>query len=108
MAISTDDAEASDFQLMNSLAADWDTLGWLYFHAQDYHAAKLYLEAAWELSQASLIGEHLVETLRQLERIALDIKVRDTVIYGKYSGTSYTLDGEEVIIIKASDVLARL
>src|ERR1700693_3594867 len=34
------------------------------------------------------------------ERIALDIKVRDTVIYGKYSGTSYTLDGEEVIIIK--------
>jgi|SRR4029077_2931908 chaperonin GroES len=42
------------------------------------------------------------------ERIALDIKVRDTVIYGKYSGTSYTLDGEEVIIIKASDVLAKL
>jgi tetratricopeptide (TPR) repeat protein len=66
MAISTDDAEASDFQLMNSLAADWDTLGWLYFRAQDYHAAKLYLEAAWELSQASLIGEHLVETLQKL------------------------------------------
>ena len=42
------------------------------------------------------------------ERIPLDIKVGDTVIYGKYSGTSYTLDGEEVIIIKASDVLAKL
>jgi chaperonin GroES len=42
------------------------------------------------------------------ERIPTDIKVGDTVIYGKYSGTSYTLDGEEVIIIKASDVLARL
>jgi chaperonin GroES len=42
------------------------------------------------------------------ERIAMDIKVGDTVIYGKYSGTSFTLDGEEVIIIKASDVLAKL
>ena len=42
------------------------------------------------------------------ERITMDIKVGDTVIYGKYSGTSFTLDGEEVIIIKASDVLARL
>jgi len=42
------------------------------------------------------------------ERIPMDLKVGDTVIYGKYSGTSYTLDGEEVIIIKASDVLAKL
>ena len=42
------------------------------------------------------------------ERIPTDIKVGDTVIYGKYSGTSYTLDGDEVIIIKASDVLAKL
>ena len=42
------------------------------------------------------------------ERIVMDIEVGDTVVYGKYSGTSYTLEGEEVIIIKASDVLATL
>lgn len=42
------------------------------------------------------------------ERIAMDIAVGDTVIYGKYNGTSYSLEGEEVIIIKASDVLAKL
>ena len=42
------------------------------------------------------------------ERIAMDLKVGDTVVYGKYSGTSFTLEGEEVIIIKASDVLATL
>ena len=42
------------------------------------------------------------------ERIPVDLKVGDAVIYGKYSGTQYTLDGEEVIIIKASDVLAKL
>ncbi|HEY3934618.1 MAG TPA: co-chaperone GroES [Gemmatimonadales bacterium] len=41
-------------------------------------------------------------------RVPLDIKVGDKVIYGKYSGTPFTIDGEEVMIIKASDVLAKL
>ena len=41
-------------------------------------------------------------------RIPVDLKVGDQVIYGKYSGTPYTVDGDEVIIIKASDVLAKL
>jgi len=40
----------------------------------------------------------------QLKRV----KVGDQVIYGKYSGTPYTLDGEEYVIIKSSDVLAKL
>jgi chaperonin GroES len=42
------------------------------------------------------------------ERIPMDVKVGDQVIYGKYSGTPYTLDGDEYVIIKASDVLAKL
>jgi chaperonin GroES len=41
-------------------------------------------------------------------RIPVDLKVGDQVIYGKYSGTPYTLDGDEYVIIKASDVLAKL
>ena len=41
-------------------------------------------------------------------RVPMDLAVGDTVIYGKYSGTPFTLDDEEVIIIKASDVLAKL
>jgi len=36
------------------------------------------------------------------------LKVGDKVIYGKYSGTPFTIEGEEVMIIKASDVLAKL
>lgn len=42
------------------------------------------------------------------ERIPLDVKVGDKVLYGKYSGTNITLDGEEVVIVKASDILARI
>ena len=41
-------------------------------------------------------------------RVPVDLKVGGQVIYGKYSGTPYTIDGDEVMIIKASDVLAKL
>jgi chaperonin GroES len=42
------------------------------------------------------------------ERVKMDVAVGDVVIYGKYSGTPYTVDGDEVIIIKASDILAKI
>ncbi|MGD2046731.1 MAG: co-chaperone GroES [Gemmatimonadota bacterium] len=39
-------------------------------------------------------------------RLELDVKVGDKVLYGKYSGTDVTLDGEEYLILRESDVLA--
>ena len=41
-------------------------------------------------------------------RVPMDVKVGDKVLYGKYSGTNITLEGQEVVIIKASDILAKL
>jgi chaperonin GroES len=41
-------------------------------------------------------------------RVPMDLKVGDKVIYGKYSGTPFTIEGQEVMIIKASDVLAKI
>jgi len=61
MDISPDDAEPSDFALMTALAANWDTLGWIKFRLGDFPASEKYLEAAWQLTQSSEIGEHLVE-----------------------------------------------
>jgi chaperonin GroES len=40
------------------------------------------------------------------QRIPMEVKVGDQVIYGKYSGTPYQVDDDELIIIKASDILA--
>ena len=40
------------------------------------------------------------------EIIQLDIAVGDTVVYSKYGGTEITLDGEDVLILNARDVLA--
>ena len=36
------------------------------------------------------------------------LKVGDTVLYGKYSGTEVELDGEKYLIMRQSDVLAVL
>ena len=42
------------------------------------------------------------------ERIPLDVKVGDTVIYSKYGGTEIKVDGEEYLILSGRDVLAIL
>lgn len=42
------------------------------------------------------------------ELIAVELKQGDRVLYGKYSGTEVTVDGNEYLIIKESDVLAVL
>ena len=39
------------------------------------------------------------------DRIALDVKVGDRVLFGKWSGTEVTLNGEELLIMKESDIL---
>jgi chaperonin GroES len=40
------------------------------------------------------------------KRIPMDVKVGDKVIYGKYSGTEFKLDNEELLIIEQNDILA--
>jgi len=40
--------------------------------------------------------------------IAMEVKKGDTVLYGKYSGTEITVDGDELVILRESDVLAIL
>ena len=40
------------------------------------------------------------------ERVALDVKVNDRVIYSKYAGTEVKYDGEEYLILKEADILA--
>jgi len=40
------------------------------------------------------------------ERVPMELKVGQKVLYGKYSGTEVRFDDEEYLIIKESDVLA--
>ena len=38
----------------------------------------------------------------------VDVKVGDTVLYGKYGGTEVKVDGNDFIILRAEDILAVL
>jgi len=40
------------------------------------------------------------------ELIAVDIEVGQTVLYSKYGGTEVTVDGEDLLVLNARDVLA--
>ena len=37
--------------------------------------------------------------------VALDVKAGDRVLFGKWSGTEVTIDGEELLIMKESDIM---
>ncbi|MDD4858800.1 MAG: co-chaperone GroES [Dehalococcoidales bacterium] len=41
------------------------------------------------------------------KRIALDVKAGDRVIYAKYGGTEIKVDGEDLVILRESDILAK-
>ncbi len=38
--------------------------------------------------------------------IPLDVKIGDSVLFGKWSGTEVKIDGEELLIMKESDIMA--
>jgi chaperonin GroES len=40
------------------------------------------------------------------ERLPMDVKVKDVVLYGKYSGTEIKVAGEDYLIMRESDILA--
>jgi chaperonin GroES len=42
------------------------------------------------------------------DRIARDVKVGDRVLFGKWSGTEVKIDGEDLLIMKESDIMGIL
>ena len=42
------------------------------------------------------------------ELIPVDVSVGDVVVYSKYGGTEITVDGEDLLVLRESDVLAKV
>jgi chaperonin GroES len=42
------------------------------------------------------------------KRIPLDVAAGDQVLYSKYGGTDITVDGEDLLVLRESDVLAKI
>ena len=61
-------AQVTDAELgeVADLAADWDTLGWVYFQRGDPDRAMPYVRAAWVLSEDGEAGDHLAQIYEKL------------------------------------------
>jgi chaperonin GroES len=46
------------------------------------------------------------KTLDNGQKVALDVKAGDKVLFAKYAGTEVKLDGEEYTVLKETDILA--
>lgn len=42
------------------------------------------------------------------ERLKMEVAVGEVVLYGKYSGTPFQVGDDELLIVKASDILAKI
>jgi chaperonin GroES len=42
------------------------------------------------------------------ERVPIDVDEGDEVLYSKYGGTEITVDGEDLLVLRESDVLAKV
>jgi tetratricopeptide (TPR) repeat protein len=65
-----DQLEVTDLNRMTLLSSFWDTLGWVYFREGDIPKAQKYLEAAWNLEQNRVIGEHLAQVYEKQDKKA--------------------------------------
>ncbi len=58
--------------------------------------------------QGEVIGVGNGKLLETGERVPLDVKVGDRVLFGKYSGADVKIDGEEYLILREDEILAVL
>ncbi|MDP8217094.1 MAG: co-chaperone GroES [Candidatus Kaelpia imicola] len=56
--------------------------------------------------QGEVVAVGQGKTLETGEVKSPEVKVKDKVLYGKYSGTEVTVEGEEYLIIREDDILA--
>ena len=56
--------------------------------------------------QGEIIAAGPGKTSEDGKLVTLQVKVGDTVLYGKYSGTEVSVNGEDLLIMRESDILA--
>lgn len=59
-------------------------------------------------SKGEIVAAGPGKTADNGETVALQVKVGDVVLFGKYSGTEVKVDGDDVIVMREDDILAIL
>ncbi len=69
------DLKIEDLAHTFSLAAYWDTLGWVHFRMGNYEKAEKYLKAGWSVSQDSAEGDHLGQLYEKQHKNDLAVRM---------------------------------
>lgn len=56
-------------------------------------------------SEGEIVAAGPGDRNEQGQLVELDVQVGDRILFGKWSGTEVTIDGEELLIMKESDIL---
>jgi tetratricopeptide (TPR) repeat protein/transglutaminase-like putative cysteine protease len=67
--------KVEDLPNIYSLAAYWDTLGWVHAQTSNLEAAELYLRAAWKLTQDGVIASHLCQVYERMHKMSAAIQM---------------------------------
>jgi tetratricopeptide (TPR) repeat protein len=69
-----------DLERVMTLAAYWDTLGWVHERLSNLDAAERYLQASWKLSQDGVVAGHLCHLYRRTHQKAAAIQMCEMAI----------------------------
>jgi len=58
--------------------------------------------------QGKVIAVGAGRLLENGQRVDPEVKLDETVLYGKYSGTEVKLEGEDYLLLRESDILAKV
>lgn len=58
--------DASNLKTPSTMAAYWDTLGWVHFRMGEFERAERYIDAAWRVAQNGIVGDHLGQVYEKL------------------------------------------
>lgn len=78
-----------ELSLVSSLAANWDTLGWVLFAKGDVAGAEKFVSAAWALAQHAEVGDHLAQIYERQGRRDEALRMYATALSGDRP-TEYT------------------
>ena len=98
---------AADTGRMCSLAAYWDTLGWVKFQAADMPQAEKYIAAAWRLCEFTEIGDHLGQ-IYEKEGRKTDAIVQYEITLGKLYAMPETRPRLTALLPPGTDLDAKI
>lgn len=90
--ISLQELKVSHLKQIFTLAANWDTLGWVNERMSNFDVAERYLSASWKMTQDGIVAGHLCQLYERVHKIDVAIQMCRAALYRIPMSESVTLN----------------